>query len=292
METLGNAVRRASRALEAAGWDPPSAYLDAEVLARAMLGIDLAAWLARQGERADHAFQRAFDDAVARRLRYEPVAYIVGEREFYGRSFRVSPAVLIPRPETELVVDEALAAAAVSHADGRAVQDVADVGTGSGVLAVTLALELPDTHVAATDVSSAALAVAAANVDRFHLAARVTLEHAALLGDRRGAFDLVVSNPPYVAARDRAQLMPDVRDYEPGVALFGGADGLDVIRALLPAATRALRPGGWLVMELGAGQSAVAAGMLEESTGLSLVRIAHDLADIPRVVVARRYGEP
>jgi release factor glutamine methyltransferase len=131
--------------------------------------------------------------------------------------------------------------------------------------------------------------VAARNDNRFEVYTRVGLRRMSLLGDSSDrAFDLVVSNPPYVAERDRLMLMPDVRDYEPAVALFGGTDGLEVIRALLPAAERGLRPGGWLIMEIGAGQSADVVRLLESSTALELLKIAPDLGGIPRVLVARR----
>jgi release factor glutamine methyltransferase len=287
--TFAESVRVASRALEAAGWDASSAWLDAEVLARSILGWDLAEWLPRQTEEAAEAFRATFDTALRRRLRHEPVAYITGEREFYGRPFVVSSSVLIPRPETELVVDEALTALAERQSAGRTAPDIIDVGTGSGILAVTLAIESPASRVVATDISSDALTVAGQNVARFAVGSRVTPRHARLLGDdTAGRFDLVVSNPPYVAEDQRASLMPDVRDYEPAVALFAGSDGLDVIRDLLPAAEGGLRPGGWLIMEMGAGQSADIAAILEHSTGLALVRITSDLAGIPRVLVARR----
>jgi release factor glutamine methyltransferase len=287
--TLAESVRAASRALETAGWDPSSAWLDAEVLARSILRWNLTDWLSRQAEPAGTSFRAAFEAALARRLRHEPVAYITGEREFYGRSFIVGPAVLIPRPETELLVDEGLAVLAERIATIGPSPRILDVGTGSGILAVTLALESPTSRLMATDVSPAALAVAADNVARFDVADRVELRHASLVGTESDrTFDLVVSNPPYVAEHDRPDLMPDVRDYEPAVALFGGPDGLMVIRDLIPAAARVLRPGGWLVMELGAGQAARVSHLLERAAVLTLVRIVTDLAGIPRVLVARR----
>jgi release factor glutamine methyltransferase len=287
--TLAESVRAASRALETAGWDGSSAWLDAEVLARSILRWDLGEWLSRQDQPASGTFQGAFDAAVARRMRHEPVAYITGEREFYGRSFAVSPAVLIPRPETELVVDEGLAALAERPASRRGTSRILDVGTGSGILAVTFVLESPIARVVATDVSPAALAVAAGNITRFGVGDRIELRHSPLVGgETAGTFDLVVSNPPYVAEHDRPSLMPDVRDYEPALALFGGPDGLNVIRDLIPAAARVLRSGGWLVMELGAGQAPRVAHLLERASDLALVRIAKDLAGIPRVLVARR----
>jgi len=291
-KTLAESVHHAAQTLEGSGWGGSAARRDAEVLARAILRWDVADWLSKQGQEAGETFQTTFDAALTRRLRREPVAYITGEREFYGRPFVVSSSALVPRPETELVVDEGLGALAERQSADRRAPDVIDVGTGSGILAVTLALESPTARLIATDVSPAALALAAVNVKRFDLTDRVELRHNSLLGGEANRFDLVVSNPPYVAERDRPGLMPDVRDYEPGVALFGGADGFDVIRALLPAAERGLRPGGWLVMEVGAGQSDEVTAILEQLTSLVVVRIASDLAGIARVLVARRPNSP
>jgi release factor glutamine methyltransferase len=288
--TFAEAVRIAARTLETAGSDRSSAFLDAEVLARWILDYELADWLARQDQRAPDSFLIALDAIVARRRRHEPIAYITGTREFYGRSFAVSPAVLIPRPETELLVDEALTALAERRSAGCATPDVADVGTGSGILAVTLALESPGLQAVGTDVSDAALRMAERNVQRFGLTGQVTLRHGAFLGPDEGEarFDLVVSNPPYVAEHDGPMLMADVREYEPAVALFGGPGGFDVIRALLPAAERGLRPGGWLIMEMGAGQSDEVARLVDEQPRLEVVRISADLAGIPRALVARK----
>lgn len=289
MTTLAESVRVASRSLEAAGWDVSMAWLDAEILARSILGWDLTEWLSNQDDEASHTFRTAFQAAVGRRLQHEPVAYITGEREFYGRPFVVSSSVLIPRPETELVVDEAVAALTERQASGTPAPDVIDVGTGSGILAITLALESLQSRIVATDVSVDALAVAEQNVRRFDVGARVQLHHASLLaGTTEARFDVIVANPPYVAEQDRAGLMADVRDYEPGLALFGGADGLDVIRALVPAAEHGLRAGGWLILEIGAGQAARVAHILERCPQLSLVKVSNDLAGIPRVLVARR----
>jgi release factor glutamine methyltransferase len=263
--------------------------VDAEVLARAILQWDAATWLTRQREPAPADFQKAFRAAITRRLASEPVAYITGAREFYGRAFVVSPDVLIPRPETELVVDEALAAIAErrSATPDRSIR-VADVGTGSGCLAVTLAAECPDITVVATDISAGALAVASHNAARLAVSNRIEFRHASLLDGVDVLFDVIVSNPPYVARRDAASLYPDVRDYEPDAALFGGEDGLDVIRDLVPCAAAVLVDGGWFLMELGAGQAAAVTALVESTDGLDLVHVEPDLAGIPRVVVARR----
>jgi release factor glutamine methyltransferase len=162
---------------------------------------------------------------------------------------------------------------------------VLDIGTGSGCLAVTIALERPDLAVIATDVSGDALAIARANAARHGVDARIEFHEAAFAGDLVDAVDLIVTNPPYVAERDRGALSADVRDYEPSLALFGGDDGLDVIRALVRHAARALRRGGWLVMEIGQGQAAAIEAIVRHA-GFDLHGTRLDLAGIPRVVVA------
>jgi len=286
--TLSAAVLRAATDLQQAGLSADVARIDAGVLARHLLGWDTAEWLIRQGEAATDEFYLAFEAAVERRRLREPVAYITGVREFYGRPFRVTRDVLIPRPETELVVDEALKALADDQARDARRYLAADVGTGSGCLAITLALERADVDVVATDTSRAALDVARDNARRLNAVAQVTCREVSFLGDDRERFDLVVSNPPYVAEQDRLSLDTDVRDYEPAAALFAGADGLGVIRTLVPAAARGLAAGGWLVMEFGAGQSPAVRDMLRASPVLEETRVVPDLAGIPRVMVARK----
>lgn len=287
--TIHEAARRAADTFEAAGWTPDDARLDAEVIARAILGWDAAEWIVRRHDAVPPVFHALYNTAVRRRLAHEPVAYIVGRREFYGRPFRVTSDVLIPRPETELVIDEALAVLPNAGAPRLTSIEAADVGTGSGCLAITLALERPDLRVTATDTSAAALAVAAENAAALGAGERVRFVHASLVGRAApGSYDLIVANPPYVRDADQVVLMPDVADYEPASALFGGADGLAVIRALLPAAEQALKPGGSLVMEMGAGQAPAVTRLLGEATRLSLVRISTDLAGIPRVLIAQR----
>lgn len=284
----------ARRRLEAAGIPRAEAALDAELLARDALGWDRATWLARRDEderaveaetlaaRGIGAFRAAFDARVARRVRREPMAYIRGTQEFYGREFLVGPGVLIPRPETELLVDEAKAAAM-----GRRTPRIADIGTGSGCLAVTLALELPSAQVTATDISADALTIARGNAEAHGVASRITFVEASYLTGMAGPFDLIVSNPPYVRATDEPSLSPEVRDHEPREALFGGEDGLRDIRAIAQAATTALKPGGVLVMEIGFGQARAVTAVLT-AVGLGgEVTIRRDLQGIPRVAVAQ-----
>ena len=289
--TIGAIVRRAVASLEAAGLDPGDADFDATLLARHVLGWDAAAWLIRQREAPPPDFDAAFDALVQRRRRREPAAYIIGRREFYGRNFSVTRDVLIPRPETEHLVDATLEAIDTLRAAGVGRIRIADVGTGSGCLAVTIALERDDVEIVATDVSPAALAVAAGNARNLGTADRITWKHAPLVEDSADSIDIVVANPPYVSEADRHSLQADVRDYEPAVALFGGADGLSVIRELVPSAARALVPGGWLLMEIGAGQDAAVRDVVLESASFTEPRILPDLAGIPRVVVAvKRAG--
>lgn len=290
---LRDLVDAARRRLEAAGIPRTEAAFDAELLARDALGWDRATWLTRRDDderavdaqtvatRGIGAFRTAFDARVARRVRREPMAYIRGTQEFYGREFLVGPGVLIPRPETELVVDEAKAAAL-----GRRTPRLADIGTGSGCLAVTLALELPSATVVASDTSTEALTIARGNAAAHGVGARITFVETSYLNGVIGGFDVIVANPPYVRESDRATLAPEVRDFEPSEALFAGEDGLRNIRAIAQAATTALKPGGVLVMEIGKGQARAVTAALD-STGLGgELTLRRDLQGIPRVAVA------
>jgi len=219
---------------------------------------------------------------VLRRMTHEPVAYITGVREFYGREFMVMRSVLIPRPETEGVVEAVRLGVLANPGAGQPV--VLDIGTGSGCLAITLALEHRDLRVIASDVSPEALSMARENARRLE-ADRVEFVESALVPPGLPPLDLIVTNPPYVPEGDRESLSPDVRDFEPAQALFAGEDGLDVIRSLLPQARVALKPGGALVMEIGAGQAGIVTTLVAEA-GLRLMTIRPDLQGIPRIVVA------
>ncbi|HKW01887.1 MAG TPA: peptide chain release factor N(5)-glutamine methyltransferase [Vicinamibacterales bacterium] len=280
----------ASRRLIAAGRDERESRLDVRLLARLYLGWPMALWITSLQEEAPAEFVAALAPQIARRAQAEPIAYILGEREFFGRAFRVTPDVLIPRPETEFVVHEALECLWHERRDRGepGAPLILDVGTGSGCIAITLAFECPSARVVATDTSEGALAVARDNARELGAADRVTFLHGALLAGWPDPIDVIVSNPPYVAAADRGTLPDDVVRYEPATALFGGDDGLDVIRALIPAAATALTPGGWLVMEIGMGQADDVQRLIRDTPGLDLVRLRSDLQQIPRVVVARR----
>jgi release factor glutamine methyltransferase len=278
--TIAEHVALARRALEEAGVPAREAGLDAELLARTVLTWDRATYLTRCREAAEPGFDADYAALLARRTRREPVAYILGAREFWGLAFEVTRDVLIPRPETELIVEEALAA----FGGGRPPATVIDVCTGSGCLAVTLAREFGGADVIGTDISPTALEVARRNAHRHGMIGRIEFRAADLLDGITVRADLIVSNPPYVARRDAATLAPEVRDHEPHVALFAGDDGLDVYRRLLPAARARLTRDGKLIVEVGAEQADPVAAAAE-AAGLRLDHTRQDLQGITRTLL-------
>ncbi|HEV8147964.1 MAG TPA: peptide chain release factor N(5)-glutamine methyltransferase [Bryobacteraceae bacterium] len=249
--------------------------LTAEVLLAHAIGCERVWLFAHSDEELRELWWIHYGRYLHQRLKGVPTQYITGRQEFYGRDFRVTPDVLIPRPETEHTVEAAL------ERRGEW-KDAVDIGTGSGAIAVTLALET-GAHVCATDISPAALQIAASNASRLGAGVRFI---ACDLGSalRSASFDLVISNPPYVPARDTANVQREVRDHEPPLALYGGHDGLEIYRRLIPDAARLLRPGGWLIMELGYAATEEVGEMLE---GWAEVEIHSDLAGLPRVATAR-----
>ena len=287
MTTIAERVSAARWPLVAAGIDERDAALDAEVLARRALGWDRARYLSRARDPAPPAFDRRFDRLVERRCRREPVAQITGSREFWGLDISVTRDVLIPRPETELLIETGVALLA----DRTAPWNVADVGTGSGCLAVALAHELPRARITATDLSPAALAVARRNAIRHGVGDRISFHETRWLDGLPGPYDLIVSNPPYVPEPEMARLAPEVARYEPAAALCGGPDGLDPARELLPTAAPRLRLGGWLVLEIGAGQDRAVTELVSRQPELSLREVRRDLQGIPRTVAVRRVRE-
>jgi release factor glutamine methyltransferase len=266
-----------------AGIPRDEAALDAEVLARHVLDCDRATLLTRARDPLPSAFERLFEDLVQRRIDREPVAYIVGHREFWGLEFEVTPAVLIPRPETELIIEEALSTWPARDA----VRRVIDVGTGSGCLAVVLAIEFAAAKVLGTDSSPRALEVAGRNGARHNLGGRVSFIQANLLDRISGSADLIVSNPPYLREGDAPELQPEVARYEPSSALYAGPEGLEVIRRLLAEAPPHLADNGRLIVEFGFDQDAGVRDAAEH-TGWTIDRIRRDLQGIPRVAVLRR----
>jgi release factor glutamine methyltransferase len=269
--SVRDALDSAVIALTAAGCATPR--LDAELLLAAAMGVDRAVVVADPGRALEPDAARTFQDWAARRRAREPVAYILGTKGFRHIELAVDPRVLIPRPETEHLVEALLD---LPHG-----ARVVDVGTGSGAIALALAHERPDLDVIGTDASADALEVARANAQRLGLA--VAFRHGDLLAGAPGPFDAVVSNPPYV--EDGARLEPEIVGYEPALALRAGPDGLDVLRRLIPGvgASDARR----VVLEVGAGQAAAVGRLLREA-GFAAVETRADLAGIERVVVGRR----
>ena len=283
--TLAEHVAAAAARLGASGVPPETVGTEAAVLARHVLGWDREAYLCRLRDPAPAAFGGRYAAALKRRARREPVASIVGEREFRGLRFQVAPAVLTPRPETELLVEETLRLAAGWADETR---HVVDAGTGSGCVAIALATLLPAVRITATDISAAALAVARRNAQRHRVLERIAWLRTTWLAGVTGAPDVIVANPPYIRDADLAGLPPEVREFEPRIALAGGPDGLDAVRALLRAAAGRLAPGGHLVMEVGAGQASAACAAAGRHPGLAVVGIRRDLQDLERCIVVQR----
>ena len=267
-----------------AGIPPDQAAIDAEVLARHAREWDRATYLTRRDESLAPDAAAAYEALVARRERREPVAYITGRREFWNLEFLVTPAVLIPRPESEFIIEAALA----RLRDRRRAWAIADVGTGSGCLAITLAHELPASRVTATDISQPALTIARQNAERLGVADRVTFVETSLLADAPGPFDLIVANPPYVPSSSSQTLSPDVRDHEPAQALYGdGEDGLDHARALLAQAPSRLSAHGVLLMEFGFAQGEAVRAAVRQVPALESIEILRDLQGHERTLIAR-----
>jgi release factor glutamine methyltransferase len=279
MATIRELLADARGRLAGAPFRPP--LREAGLLLGRLLGLSEAQVLARDDLEVEPPDAERFRDLIARRLRGEPVAYLLGEREFWGRTFQVDHRVLIPRPETEHVVEEALAAPL------RPAPWILDIGAGSGALAVTLALEIPGAQVVATDVSTGALAVARGNALRLGAGERVRLVGADLArGVDLSRFDLVVSNPPYIDPVDAPALSVEVHAFEPHLALFAPGVG-DSILARLAGELSTVRPGVRLIVEIGAGQLA-AARRHAEAASWRFLGARSDYAGIPRVVVLQR----
>jgi release factor glutamine methyltransferase len=280
--TLREWVSKGAAQLET-GPHPEKARRDAETLLLFAAGLSRSAFLAHSSDKLELAAATHFDVLLERRLEGEPIQYITGACEFYGLPFRVTNDVLIPRPETEHLVECVL-----ELAPQFAEQRIVDVGTGSGSIAVALAHALSYARIAATDVSEAALDLARENATRNGVGDRIRFLQGDLLAPVAAEqFDIVVSNPPYVPAVDRDSLAVEVRDFEPALALFAGEDGLDIYRQLIPAAFAVLVSGGLIVQEIGCGQRDAVSSLLT-GVGFGEVEFRPDLQGIPRVALARR----
>ena len=281
VNTIQSLIHAAAARLERAGLSASDAMFDAGLLARAVLGWDRATMLTRAPASPPPGFAEAYETLVARRERREPAAQVLGFREFWGRPFEVTRDVLVPRPETELIVEATLAFVNGARANGT--PRIVDVGTGTGCLAITLSLEA-GVPVVATDISGPALQVARRNAHRLD-AGDIHFVRTNLLDGLVPGFDAIVSNPPYVRTADRLALSPEVREYEPEEALFGGPDGLDIVRALLDAVPDYLARDGRLFMEFGAGQDDRVVELFAERPRLRLDELREDLQGIPRMAI-------
>ena len=258
--------------------------MNAELLLRFVLNCDRAYLFAHPERELTEQEESHYQSALAERSRGVPAQYITGHQEFWGMDLIVTPAVLIPRPETEHVIETVLE---LDRAPGSTLSPIriVDVGTGSGAIALALAKELPGAEIHATDISAAALEIARANATRHQFERRIYFHQADLLGDLIPPFDLVISNPPYVGESEEDQVQLEVRKFEPRSAVFAGATGTEVIARLIPQARAALRPGGWIVMEI---SGTIADGVHNLLNGWESVQFSEDLQSIPRVIRARK----
>ncbi len=281
--TVGRVIDWTTAHLKTHGSDTPR--LDAEILLAHARNCPRIQLYTHYDEVLSDEVRAVMRELVTRRARAEPVAYLVGHREFYGMDFRVTPDVLIPRPDTETLVLELLTLAA-----DRPQPRILELGTGSGCIAIATAANLPTAEIVAIDISPEALHVAAQNAEKHGVADRIEFHCGDLFAPLKSdaTFDFIVSNPPYIPAAELAELDADVRDHEPHLALDGGADGLDVIRRLIAGSGARLKSGGFLLLEIGAEQGNVLPELIDASGDYRTPRIVQDLAQRPRVAAAQR----
>jgi release factor glutamine methyltransferase len=277
---VSQTLRLIAQSFKAAGIEAPE--VDARLLLGHALKLDRAQLISQAGRILDARQIDAVAVLAARRLKREPVSRIVGIKEFWTLLLGVTPDVLVPRPETETVIEAALDAVLTLKLEKLR---ILDIGTGTGALLLALLRELPNASGIGTDISAAVLEVARANAERHELGARCGFVACDLAAGIRGRFDLIVSNPPYVAHGEIASLAPEVRDYDPALALDGGADGLDGYRAIAAQARPLLAQGGKLIVELGAGQEGAVRALCTKA-GWNVVAVKDDLAGIPRALRA------
>jgi release factor glutamine methyltransferase len=266
--------------------DVPSPRLNAELLLMFVLGRERAFFYAHPERELSADEQSRYEEVIRERARGCPTQYITGHQEFWGLDLLVSPAVLIPRPETEHVVETVLELVRDYGADSSARLRLLDVGTGSGCIALALASELPHVELHACDISEEALEIARINAARLGLGGKVLFRKSDLLTVYRGEqFDFVISNPPYVGEADADKVQKQVREFEPRIAVFSGQEGLEIYRKLVPQARAHLRPRGWFVAEIGFSEEARVRELL---AGWKDIQVTADLQGIPRVVAARK----
>ncbi|MGZ6218928.1 MAG: peptide chain release factor N(5)-glutamine methyltransferase [Syntrophales bacterium] len=280
---ISNSLNEAIQVLKSSGCATPR--LDAEVLLSACLKMDRTRFHIDRGQLLTEDEFQEFRRCIERRKRGEPVAYIVGKKEFWSLPFEVNKHVLIPRPETEILVEEVLRIC--SSPKTRELR-ILEIGTGSGAISVTLAHELKNVQITATDISQDAINIASRNAQLNNVANQISFLLGNLFEPVSGTFDIIVSNPPYISKEEYDCLPTGVRDFEPELALLAGADGTLFHREIIQAGAIYLKPGGWIFMEIGAGQKKMVENMLNESNLYDNIAFRDDYAGIKRVAVARR----
>lgn len=281
--TVHDILNESTNVLEAL--EITSARLDAEVLLAFYLGCERLDFFKNPEMVLDEQRIAGYRDLIARRLRWEPVAYITGRKEFWTFSLEVSRDVLIPRPDTEIVVEEALD---ICRRINASKIKILDIGTGSGAIALALAKEIPNSKITATDISAPALALARKNAHSLKLDNKIDFQQEDLFGAVEGFFDIIVSNPPYISEDEYEELPAGVKDYEPRIALWAGKNGLEVYEKLIGKAPGYLKKNGWLLLEIGAKQEQSVRGLMDESGFYDSIAMRRDYAGFPRVVRARR----
>lgn len=281
--TIHDILNESTNALERV--DSPSARLDAEVLLAFCLGCDRLEFLKNPEMTISKKQHSEFRKLLARRLRWEPVAYITGRKNFWTFSLRVNKDVLIPRPDTEIIVEETVALC--RDIDSEAI-NILDVGTGSGAIALALAQEIPRGKVTATDISKSALVLARKNARLVNLEDKIDFRQGDLFEPLEEVFDIIVSNPPYITEAEYKGLPNGVKDYEPKIALLAGKNGLEFYEKLIDQTPGYLKKNGWLLLEIGAKQKKEVCTLMEEAGCYDSITMRRDYAGLPRVVKARR----
>jgi release factor glutamine methyltransferase len=279
--TVHDLIHETTKRLEEIGI--PSARLDAEVLLSFCLSCDRIEFLKNPKRLVDDGERLSYQRLIERRLNGEPVAYLTGRKAFWSFDLDVTSDVLIPRPETEIIVEEALA---VCRREGFIRPDILDIGTGSGAIALALAYEMPDARVTATDISAAALDVAKKNARKLGLEQALVFLQGDLFKPVRGRFDMIVSNPPYIGAEEYESLAPGVKHFEPKQALWAGQTGVEFYEKLIYQAPGSLKEKGWLLLEIGAKQAQMVCSLMK--VGFEHVEVRMDYAGFSRVVKGRR----
>jgi release factor glutamine methyltransferase len=281
--TVHDLLNESAKALETA--EIPSARLDAEVLLAFYMECDRLEFMKNPEMILTEKQVAGYRDLVNRRLQWEPVAYITGRKNFWTFTLHVNRDVLIPRPDTEIIVEEALD---ICRKNDAVEIKILDIGTGSGAIALALAGEIPSARVMATDISTAALAIAKKNARLLHLEGKINFRQGDLFEPVAGLFDVIVCNPPYIPEDEYKELPAGVKDYEPRIALLAGENGLEFYKKLIYQAPDYLKKNGWLLLEIGAKQDIVVCGLTEETGLYDSIAMRRDYSGLPRVIRARR----